>query len=134
MARHASAIALPDATVLASRVFSACRSHGSQSAQAAHTRMRRWGRTHYLACVLLLQRPGGCFARRLARIHGLGFASVQRLPGTLQSARTAHTLTRRWGHTDYLARVMLLPRGVGCFAILYDNAYYFMLTLVMLSL
>jgi len=54
--------------------------------------------------------------------------------GPRQSVRAAHTLMWRWGHTDYLARVMLLPRGGGCFAILYHNAYYFMLTLVTLPL
>ena len=54
--------------------------------------------------------------------------------GTRQSVRAAHTMMRRRGHTDYLAHAMLLPRHGGCFAILYDNAYYFMLTLVTMPL
>ena len=36
--------------------------------------------------------------------------------------------------TDYLARAMPLPCGGGCFAILFDNAYYVLFSLVTMRL
>jgi len=52
----------------------------------------RGGRTDYLALVIFVPRGGGGFARRLALVHYLGFASGELLWGHVTvSARRAHT-------------------------------------------